>query len=1500
MTKQNIIFTLVLLLTFGAMNLNGQEVPPPPVPIENTQIDLLNDADFIESLRKDDAEWIYNALQAGQDANVESPSGHNALSIAAIEDRPHLIKLLLDHGADVDRVSHSASALIYATSLNQSRCVEELLNAGADPRVTSTDGKTALHYAALKGHTELIEKLLDFGALPDARDGEGNTPLMLAIQKQDLDGVRLLLNRGADRTQRNLMGKDAASIASALEATEIELALSQNTTSQMSATQTNDDQNEPKPIQNGKDLVKALADALPGDVLQLEPRTYDGEFVITKSRVTILGDPNGGTVMRNSKGKQEFILYIRDGANLSLQNVQLAFDGPNQVGLYSDGSEVELRDCQFNQATHHACFGVDSQLRLSNCHFDNLMNIGLFARGKSSVSASQCVFENGKRTAVQLESGASGELENCQFNSMESASVLAIEALRLTINQCRFDRTNQAISVNKLSSELCVLGCQFENCKTSVLATDVQGMARLIGCDFRQAAESQAIYIENGQTTLIARNQVLGGDVAFNIQGRFDTPVAIAGNHAVGTVKGAVFVQAQSAHDGVAPIRFSRNSILSETGYGVLLEATSPAVFAQNRILVNQKMAVSLQRGSAAVFNTNYLFSNDLTINLFESDASASTFAREQFYGPTPTAVLESLKTDLSRRLSYVTEHAKSIGVIRNGASKLFQIAREGNVDGAKFKRAWADLESQFQSDEKLAKSLVPITFSIEDKAGNRQRSGFTLFESESSASGMSQFVASDLLDTTALLERLRNDDSLFGSLSKWARNQSALVTTSETESELLVELNRQLTDPSLYDASRFEQVVDVGFVDLLNQLGSLNNQKAETIRQVNRLLFEKVFPNLVASSRPIGTSDGRPLFVLPGRYWVVSNANPNLVKPVQLHSGNGTVIASLPRSLWLAVQPGNEQTRHWKLFQFRKQKEVKYELEHLRPRISTLKSVLRQEATNEQITRAHAMALQSLDIAILPLNDAKKVDPSLKDSTHFETSRYVRQILALTGNAVDARSIASQLKSVDDVIFQLLWLETVAHIESRIGILETGALMSLAKSTGDRELATAAAVQLHLQGINSADSVIRNYLQNANDLVLAERAAWTLLDDDQDQTRLAMLSFHNQLMLEMEKDPWERWKTIPTTLYLLSHGTASDLRYLSVTPMTTIHLKWMAPMMTDPLPAAQVLIDNRNFDGARDLATSLLSRQGGEVYWNELTASILMKMQSETQTQLQQMAMAYRGKKECDIYCSFGRPNETAAKMLGGFDDTENKFVDMRAKASFSIDMQSIVTWQADDKQLDQYVRNWQAGHNNYVEKFDYFTIDEIEASLKRIGGDEPAALELFKAKHEVATCQGMSQRDYFPYGMERRGYVLAQSMADEEYVGAINGLIEVKVEPCSVGTRVWLRHRQAGYFDQLGTLASKIDSHSKPEDWPIYRYLENDGEALIKAIHLRRGDQSFEVVGTGESKDGFRAFEVACSDPTEGEHYLDVVLNFFGQETTLTYALHNGEIGRSLRRQR
>jgi ankyrin repeat protein len=143
-------------------------------------------AALIEATNKGDAEASLRWLNRGADPNARLRSDETVLQRATQKGDVRLVRLLLDHGANVDARGIDVSefghhrweksgrtALMIAARRGDLRIVRCLLDRGADPKLRDDLGVTALFHAVWGGHTAVAVGLLEHREGVKARDRYG-------------------------------------------------------------------------------------------------------------------------------------------------------------------------------------------------------------------------------------------------------------------------------------------------------------------------------------------------------------------------------------------------------------------------------------------------------------------------------------------------------------------------------------------------------------------------------------------------------------------------------------------------------------------------------------------------------------------------------------------------------------------------------------------------------------------------------------------------------------------------------------------------------------------------------------------------------------------------------------------------------------------------------------------------------------------------------------------------------------------------------------------------------------------------------------------------------------------------------------------------------------------------------------------------------------------------------------------------------------------------------
>jgi ankyrin repeat protein len=153
-------------------------------------------------------------LNHGADINAVTNDGESVLYLAIMEFRNPIAKYLLDQGALVNpRRPKSKIPLALAVHWGHDDVITLLFERGAKVNLIDREGNSSLLKACenvSSAHASTVMLLLQHGANIEQQDSDGNTPLMRAsAQKLDPEIVHVLLEAGAKVNHLNKNGEDA-------------------------------------------------------------------------------------------------------------------------------------------------------------------------------------------------------------------------------------------------------------------------------------------------------------------------------------------------------------------------------------------------------------------------------------------------------------------------------------------------------------------------------------------------------------------------------------------------------------------------------------------------------------------------------------------------------------------------------------------------------------------------------------------------------------------------------------------------------------------------------------------------------------------------------------------------------------------------------------------------------------------------------------------------------------------------------------------------------------------------------------------------------------------------------------------------------------------------------------------------------------------------------------------------------------------------------------------
>jgi len=155
--------------------------------------------------------WVAQELEL----NVPNQEGLTALIYAAFANQHTSLKLLLEHGADLEhQEKNGGTALMFAAMAGHLEAFQLLLEAGANGEV-QTKGWNVLMFAAASGNVRLVSLIQQRLPMLDinSRTYTGYSALMIAAEDNQLEVVKFLLQHGADPQLQNAAGKRPLELA---------------------------------------------------------------------------------------------------------------------------------------------------------------------------------------------------------------------------------------------------------------------------------------------------------------------------------------------------------------------------------------------------------------------------------------------------------------------------------------------------------------------------------------------------------------------------------------------------------------------------------------------------------------------------------------------------------------------------------------------------------------------------------------------------------------------------------------------------------------------------------------------------------------------------------------------------------------------------------------------------------------------------------------------------------------------------------------------------------------------------------------------------------------------------------------------------------------------------------------------------------------------------------------------------------------------------------------
>eukprot|EP00039_Didymoeca_costata_P021395 m.344406 g.344406 ORF g.344406 m.344406 type:complete len:732 (-) comp24410_c0_seq1:61-2256(-) len=163
--------------------------------------DVNEDSPILVASKQGHTDVVKMLLKHNANPNISEENGISPLLMAWGNEYTDIMKILLEHGADANQCTteHSINALLLASSKGNETAVEMLLDYNADINHTDYQGASPLILATKFTQKGVMKMLLDRGAdMTLTLTSSGTDALITAVEEGDVEAVEMLLNRGAN------------------------------------------------------------------------------------------------------------------------------------------------------------------------------------------------------------------------------------------------------------------------------------------------------------------------------------------------------------------------------------------------------------------------------------------------------------------------------------------------------------------------------------------------------------------------------------------------------------------------------------------------------------------------------------------------------------------------------------------------------------------------------------------------------------------------------------------------------------------------------------------------------------------------------------------------------------------------------------------------------------------------------------------------------------------------------------------------------------------------------------------------------------------------------------------------------------------------------------------------------------------------------------------------------------------------------------------------------
>lgn len=1431
-------------------------------------------------------------LEKGADPDGLGEFNRPLINGAVIRGNVKMLDLFLDYGADLENQGTVATPLLYATAQPSKEVLRNLFVAGADPGSLSVAGNGALWAAARKKYPDTIRYHAARGTpidVPNTKDRQ--TALMVAATEGDEPTIEALLAAGADPALQDAKGKTALDLAREKGQAAVVRRLEAVAAAPVYARKTH--------VPPGSDLRAAVAQAGNKALVALAAGNYKASLYVKGVEVTIEG-AGDGTVL-TADAQPNFVIAAADKAVLTLRRMRLKTSKANQIGVFVQGATVRLEDCVIEDVDEQAIYVESGELDLRSTRIGRVKGIGIGVVKDSRALLRDCVLEKIGGNAIHVERGSRAEVRTTRILESAKVAVAVFSGSSAVVRNSAIDRAATAGILGQQADEVLVSGTTITGCPIAVQVQKTrEGGVR--DCTLADATRKGGgiVFVDVGLATA-AGNRLTGFDQAIVVQGTFEEPVGIARN-VLRRCNRALTFTARSGKDRPG-VRLTANHVIGAAEFAGLAEACR-LVAVGNRILGGAGGGLQLQNGSSGLFEGNLLQGDKASLSFHKSPLANSWLKGDLRRGPDDN-VVGARRAEQDLRLASVRAEAFALD------STVDVLLAEKDDDRIAAGRA--RIEEQWLAVRKAARELGALSLVVEDDFGTKVARSFTAYDGAAAVTGRATIWAGDFKRESELADALRKEAPAVAKIRAaippdvLAAVVAGKPLSEETGAALTEALNRLIQGPIFLEEAVADAILIYPHLRAearaLLKLGTDAQAQPENrarINEVNRALLERALPGMITAMEPLAASDdGSPVFIPAGRYWLVSREDASSSVRVDVAASSSVAAAArIPGSVWLKQVAGGGKT--WTLARLRPESERATVGASLRllDQARPFRWAARPDTAPELRADALRRARQALPgvIAWRPLPPNTPPAESSRQFQAFTTrQKAVFRILEAIGEPADLDALGAALaEPLDHANYFTVRgaVELLASLEARFGRLGSGAVVKLLDDPRPM-ISISAAVALGGRGVCSdriLDLLRRALEPAAPESAAMGPAAWALVQWPDERTAEAMRRRMLQLIEREEKQKHLFTflsidnEATPVVAYLVAYGGPEDLALLNRLTIGIGQAEALVGFMENPNEFLRPTLGLGFYDVAMSAAQSFRDRPPAVVRGthHRLVRNLADIYAMQTEKPEERPSAHYTRRLQASAVTSCFVPNATTAEF--------RRTIPLAIKDEGDSLIQSMPWWR-NPTGLDAAVRRWRKGNDGLEAQFAYAEPAPL-AALARAGGGLTPDLELALAAHLIGGLPHTSPRWYDPRGADHRAYAVSHIEGDS-FGGGLSGTVSLMARPDGDRLLLWLKIQQEAYYQPSGAM---FDIGGRGTNWPAYpmhRYVENGGKALVDRVVLRVGGKAATAVDTGRSPEGWLLYSAPLAGPLV-DLQVEVRLKFFDEALTMLWPLHEGENGR------